>query len=153
MVRWWWEPAWDSSPREQNGRIVFEPYNTIHPAHYNAGEMWSILTKVDLKYTVMMATKDLSRFFSDESVSYESGNERLDEYYKNFEGNFEHVARVGSKAFDFELTTTEGKTVRLSDYRGKPVAFMFGAVTCPPAVLQRDAWSELERKYSDECMD
>lgn len=32
---------------------------------------------------------------------------------------------VGALAPDFELIDTEGQTVRLSDYRGKPVALTF----------------------------
>ncbi|MED5462225.1 MAG: deiodinase-like protein, partial [Pseudomonadota bacterium] len=28
------------------------------------------------------------------------------------------------------------------------VVFMFVAVTCPPATMQRDAWTELKKKYS-----
>lgn len=32
---------------------------------------------------------------------------------------------VGALAPDFELTNIEGQTVRLSDYRGKPIALTF----------------------------
>ena len=149
LAQWWWEPTWDSAPRSVDGRLVFKPYKTMHPAHYDVGEMLSILTKIDFRYTALMAAKDLSRFFSKDGVTYQSGDDRLDDYYRDFEGNFDHVANVGSKAFDFELTTTEGETFRLSDHRGKPVAFMFVAVTCPPAVMQRDAWAALEKKYAD----
>ncbi|MEM8984083.1 MAG: redoxin domain-containing protein [Pseudomonadota bacterium] len=149
LIRWWWEPSWDPTPRQQNGVTVFEPYSTIHPAHYELGEMVSILTKVDFKYTAMMVMKDVSRFFSDENASFDSGNDRLDSYYKNFEGNFDTVASIGSIAPDFELMTTDGSTFKLSDHRGRPVAFMFVAITCPPAVMQRDAWAALEQKYAD----
>ncbi|MEM7098399.1 MAG: redoxin domain-containing protein [Pseudomonadota bacterium] len=149
LVNWWWEPKWDSTPKAQDGLVVFDAYQTIHPSHYSLGQTFSILSKVDIEYTLFMVLKDLSRFFSDEEATYEVGNDRLDEYYRNFEGNFQSVARIGTQAFDFELTTTEGKTVRLSDYRGKPVAFMFVAITCPPAVMQRDAWRLLHEKYAD----
>lgn len=39
---------------------------------------------------------------------------------------------IGLKAPDFELTTLDGKTVRLSDYRGKKVMLNFWATWCPP---------------------
>lgn len=39
---------------------------------------------------------------------------------------------VGDLAPDFELTTLEGETVRLSDYRGQRVFLNFWATWCPP---------------------
>lgn len=40
--------------------------------------------------------------------------------------------RIGEKAPDFELKTLDGKTVKLSDYRGKKVILNFWATWCPP---------------------
>ena len=42
------------------------------------------------------------------------------------------VATVGEAAPDFELQTLDGKTVRLSDYAGKPVVVNFWASYCHP---------------------
>jgi cytochrome c biogenesis protein CcmG/thiol:disulfide interchange protein DsbE len=42
------------------------------------------------------------------------------------------IATVGETAPDFELQTLDGKTVRLSDYRGKPVVVNFWASYCIP---------------------
>lgn len=39
---------------------------------------------------------------------------------------------VGKLAPDFELETLTGETVRLSDYRGKPIIVNFWATWCPP---------------------
>ena len=41
-------------------------------------------------------------------------------------------AKVGQVAPDFELTTLDGKTVKLSDYKGKPVVLNFWASWCNP---------------------
>ncbi|WP_077211241.1 redoxin domain-containing protein [Bacillus dakarensis] len=40
--------------------------------------------------------------------------------------------KEGNPAPDFELTTLEGETVRLSDYQGKKVILNFWATWCPP---------------------
>jgi glutathione peroxidase-family protein len=49
----------------------------------------------------------------------------------------EHKVRVGTKAPDFALQDLGGKTVRLSDYRGKAnVVLMFGSVTCGATATQ-----------------
>jgi peroxiredoxin len=42
------------------------------------------------------------------------------------------VAAVGHEAPDFALATLDGKTVRLSDFRGKPVVLNFWASWCNP---------------------
>ncbi|MBN6885614.1 peroxiredoxin [Cytobacillus horneckiae] len=42
----------------------------------------------------------------------------------------------GSPAPDFELTTLDGDTVKLSDYKGKKVILNFWASWCPPCVAE-----------------
>ena len=39
---------------------------------------------------------------------------------------------VGNVAPDFSLRTLDGQTVRLSDFRGKPVIVNFWTTWCPP---------------------
>jgi peroxiredoxin len=40
--------------------------------------------------------------------------------------------RKGDIAFDFELTTLEGETVKLSDFKGERIMLNFWATWCPP---------------------
>jgi peroxiredoxin len=42
------------------------------------------------------------------------------------------LARIGVKLGDFALTDTNGKTIHLSDYTGKPVLLNAWATWCPP---------------------
>lgn len=44
----------------------------------------------------------------------------------------EMVAQVGEAAPDFELTTLDGNSAKLSDYKGKIVILNFWATWCPP---------------------
>ncbi len=54
--------------------------------------------------------------------------------------------KVGEKAPDFELKTLEGKTVRLSDYRGKKVILNFWATWCPPCKAEMP---DIQKYYTE----
>ncbi|MFC2949819.1 peroxiredoxin family protein [Virgibacillus sediminis] len=52
----------------------------------------------------------------------------------------------GYLAPDFELTTLDGETVKLSDYRGKRVMLNFWATWCPPC---RDEMPDMQKLYDN----
>jgi cytochrome c biogenesis protein CcmG, thiol:disulfide interchange protein DsbE len=60
------------------------------------------------------------------------------------------VATVGEAAPDFALKTLDGKTVRLSDYAGKPVVVNFWASYCHPCRQEFPMFRQaLEQHHND----
>lgn len=54
---------------------------------------------------------------------------------------------VGDTAFDFALEDLSGRTVRLSDFRGKVVLVDFWATWCPPCREEIPGFVDLHAKY------
>jgi peroxiredoxin len=54
------------------------------------------------------------------------------------------------KAPDFSLTTIDGKTMRISDYKGKVVILDFWATWCPPCRAEIPFFIELMKQYNKE---
>lgn len=55
--------------------------------------------------------------------------------------------RVGDLAPDFELRTLDGKSIKLSDYRGKPVHLVFWSVDCVYCVQELPHVQEVYNNY------
>src|SRR5689334_1797690 len=53
----------------------------------------------------------------------------------------------GTQAPDFTLTTLDGKSVKLSDYRGKAVLINFWATWCAPCKIEMPWFVELYQQY------
>jgi peroxiredoxin len=56
----------------------------------------------------------------------------------------------GKKAPDFTLTTTDGKTLKLSDYKGKGVIVNFWATWCPPCRAEIPDMVDLQKEYEQK---
>src|SRR5215471_7551925 len=56
----------------------------------------------------------------------------------------------GQPAPDFALTSLEGKTVKLSDFRGKAVLLNFWATWCEPCKIEMPWFVELQKKYGPQ---
>jgi len=57
---------------------------------------------------------------------------------------------VGSVAPDFELTSLEGKSLKLSDFRGRAVLVNFWATWCGPCKIEMPWFVELNQKYGPQ---
>ncbi len=53
----------------------------------------------------------------------------------------------GKKAQDFQLTSLDGKVVRLSDFRGKPVVINFWSTWCEPCKAEHDVLQHFSKTY------
>ncbi len=63
----------------------------------------------------------------------------------------QQASRVGSPAPNFELTTLDGKTIKLSELRGKPILLDFWATWCGPCRRALPHTQELAQKYAKEA--
>jgi peroxiredoxin len=56
----------------------------------------------------------------------------------------------GTAAADFTLKDLNGKSVTLSDFKGKPVLIEFWATWCPPCRLSVPGLEKLHKRYSSK---
>jgi peroxiredoxin len=57
---------------------------------------------------------------------------------------------TGQVAPDFTLTSLDGKTVHLSDFRGKAVMLNFWATWCEPCKIEMPWFVELQKQYASQ---
>lgn len=120
---------WNAEPESKNGSLVFKEHISAHPGFYSAGNMLNIFTKVDV---LTLMTKNAKGVYREEQET------------------FIQASPIGIPMPDFDLRTADGRTLNTADLRGKVAAFMFVAMTCPPARLQVPLWTALQKKYSTD---
>ncbi|HYL15476.1 MAG TPA: redoxin domain-containing protein [Terriglobales bacterium] len=60
------------------------------------------------------------------------------------------LARSGQMAPDFKLESLDGKTVHLSDLRGKAVLLNFWATWCVPCKIEMPWFEQLQKQYGPQ---
>ncbi|MEJ5363682.1 MAG: TlpA disulfide reductase family protein [Desulfosoma sp.] len=64
------------------------------------------------------------------------------------------VGSQGSRAADFDLPSTDGQRVRLSDYRGKrPVLLYFWAIWCPSCQAVKPEVAKLRKQTREDQLE
>jgi thiol-disulfide isomerase/thioredoxin len=68
----------------------------------------------------------------------------------NQTANVTEGVNVGNRAIDFQVPALDGKTVKLSDYRGKPVLLNFWATWCGPCRGEVPFLNQINAAYSSQ---
>ena len=92
-----------------------------------------IIVVVLVVTAMLMAGKYLARSGGNATSSLPSGN-----------------SLKGAAAPDFQLTSLDGKTVKLSDLRGKAVVLNFWATWCGPCKIEIPWLSDLQTQYQSQ---
>jgi len=102
------------------------------------------------------ATDNMRNILSEIFKKQGGSEEKFDEYIGEFDGKAkEDLAKKlkdemkNDPAPDFELVNMEGKTVKLSDYKGKTVILDFWATWCGPCLQSFPVMKKAVEKYSN----
>ena len=60
------------------------------------------------------------------------------------------ATKESGKAYDFEIETFDGETLRLSDLEGKVVVLNFWASWCPPCRWEMPFFEDMHQEYEDQ---
>ena len=83
-----------------------------------------------------------------QSIGKQSKSQAIKAMVSNTLSRFDHFA-LGTDAPDFELTSTEGETVKLSDYKNKMIVLQFVDGTSRTVEHQFSTLDELHRQWQD----
>ena len=112
------------------------------------------LKKISLVLTTIAAITAIVAFvtfggwFAQSQTAPDKNHERLPKSHGQWDVAF--TSSFGKEAPDFTIEDIEGKTHRLSDYRGRNVIVVFWATWCPPCNLEVPHLIELRKTIAKD---
>ncbi len=100
-----------------------------------------------VSWTVFDLVNSKEETANQEDTANQENTNKEDTSIEETVGSEETGLAIGNIAPDFELTTLEGKTARLSDYRGQRVFINFWATWCPPC---RAEMPDMQKLYESD---
>ena len=105
------------------------------------------------KWAAGVAIAVVLLFIADKFILKDTSNqvEQVEKYEKiENAGELPIGLNEGKRAPDFELVDLNGRSVKLSEYNGKPVLLNFWATWCPPCKDEMPHMEKLYKKYNKE---
>jgi peroxiredoxin len=100
----------------------------------------------------VLAAVAILRLFQNRGY-FDSSAARVESVQQSVTGQSTPVdPQAGKPAPDFELSTLEGKTVHLSDYKGHPVLVNYWATWCPPCREELPLIQERQAQFSPDLV-
>lgn len=98
--------------------------------------------------TVLIALATFGSWFPQSQNAADASYEHLTKSHASWDVAF--TSSFGKEAQDFTIEDIEGKTHRLSDYRGRNVMVVFWATWCPPCNLEIPHLIELRKTVAKD---
>ena len=110
----------------------------------------AVVITLMVSWTIFDFVNSKEETANQENTANKEDTSNEDTSNKETVGSEETGLAIGNIAPDFELTTLEGETTRLSDYRGQRVFINFWATWCPPC---RAEMPDMQKLYEQTDVD
>lgn len=149
-------PVWDLLKRETiydidkeesiitNSKSVLTIYDkTTKDTLYQYTELSLVKYKLDIKLNSnIFEGNDIPKYFKIEKFSYKAEKEKAEKENKMLE--------IGEIAPDLDLTTIEGKKIKLSELKTKVILLDFFYRSCPPCMFSLPVLDSIYEEYKDK---
>lgn len=121
----------------------------------NAAKIKDYILKIALVFVIIVPTLGLAACSSNNTSTGATANPAQNNSSNNRpESNSSETVKIaeGALAPDFEFSTPEGETARLSDFKGKVVLLNFWATWCGYCIDEMPAMQKITENFSDSVV-